>query len=77
MIENENHSFLWYKLEIIEKIGMAIQLGFGLQSIELPKLQLSNHLYFIKPRLEPNPENMLLDTNQDQNQKPYKFPSKL
>lgn len=77
MIENENHSFLWYKLEIIEKIGTAIQLGFGLQSIDRPKLNALNHLYFIKPSLEPNPENMLLDTNQDQNQKPYKFPSKL
>ena len=47
MVQGEDHSFLWYKLEIVEEIGAGIRRAFGLDSI--PK-NPNNHLIFVKPR---------------------------
>lgn len=54
MVKGEDHSFLWYKLEIVEAIGLRIKTAFGLQPIpEYIPSSNEHQLYFIKPRIKP------------------------
>lgn len=72
LLEGENHSYLWHKLEIVEKVADDI-LGplFALPAAERP---LSHTLHFIKPRLTAEKGNKAHSPEDSEKEQQVMFP---
>lgn len=52
MVKGEDHSFLWYKLEIIETIGARLKMAFNLEPIPRPFASPQKPQFiFLKPNI--------------------------
>ncbi len=50
MIEKENHSFLWYKLELVKMLGMRVKVALGNATLPTSLSGSQRHrLFFVKP----------------------------